>query len=453
MAGKWLPQCASASRCCRAWKTKVDQSARLLMAQSAAQKRFSWASLTTTTTRAYDMFEPVWSCESRERLPASMGDGPKWMCGMPEVAVSNRPCLVYSFGSNGDTKFETAVKTAAPRCDIHTFDPTLGNGGKRQAVRVAEKQGILTFHNLGVADKDGYIRHIDMARQTEPALVAQLESDPATKEAIYASHPAHSLQSVMHSLGHANRTVDIFKCDIEGWEHKVFHGGALRGGVGQMQLEVHGRNYALIARTMRRLQRLAPPLFEGGQRLGLRRKHMLRDGLCQCGASLSLVPIDAPVVRLNPCERREAKGVVRQRQRRRWSGGGGGVRQSRRWRWVELPRPRRWTGVDRWWWQRWRHGASPAGGRAGGLHGRGVRDVASRRTFLQLARGVSFSRPTELMAPGGGAPRGLAGPEREGANRMPSHAHNAWPTWPSMQAKTSKKSIKTAESQHKNGLK
>ena len=222
MAGKWLPQCASASRCCRAWKTKVDQSARLLMAQSAAQKRFSWASLTTTTTRAYDMFEPVWSCESRERLPASMGDGPKWMCGMPEVAVSNRPCLVYSFGSNGDTKFETAVKTAAPRCDIHTFDPTLGNGGKRQAVRVAEKQGILTFHNLGVADKDGYIRHIDMARQTEPALVAQLESDPATKEAIYASHPAHSLQSVMHSLGHANRTVDIFKCDIEGWEHKVF---------------------------------------------------------------------------------------------------------------------------------------------------------------------------------------------------------------------------------------
>jgi hypothetical protein len=87
MAEKWLPQCASASRCCRAWKAKVDQSARLLMAQSAAQKRFSWVSLTTTTTRAYDMFEPVWSCESRERLPASMGDGPKWMCGMPEVAA------------------------------------------------------------------------------------------------------------------------------------------------------------------------------------------------------------------------------------------------------------------------------------------------------------------------------------------------------------------------------
>ena len=74
---------------------------------------------------ALDIFEPVWSCESKERVGipryGAFGDGPKFMCGVDQLT---EPCLVLNIGSNNEVSFEKALHEMT-RCEIHTFDPTL----------------------------------------------------------------------------------------------------------------------------------------------------------------------------------------------------------------------------------------------------------------------------------------------------------------------------------------
>ena len=125
-------------------------------------------------------WEPTFQCEFERRL-GNTGDGGKWVCDIHRYEQTNtQNLLIYSFGSNGEFSFETAMKEQLPRADIHTFD--LG------VYKCPEK--ICTFHQarLGHGKNDG----------------------------------SKSLQTIMTELGHQNRTIHIFKVDIEGSEFDLF---------------------------------------------------------------------------------------------------------------------------------------------------------------------------------------------------------------------------------------
>lgn len=82
------------------------------------------------TFAAFDYFEPDYACMSDERVPAHVGDGPKWVCG---AAALPRPCDLLALGSNFDDAFERAMHRRAG-CRAYIVDPTLDHSGKLSGV-------------------------------------------------------------------------------------------------------------------------------------------------------------------------------------------------------------------------------------------------------------------------------------------------------------------------------
>jgi hypothetical protein len=69
-------------------------------------------------------WEPSFTCLHERRIGGN-GDGPKWVCDPHRIDPDN--CLVYSFGSNNEFSFEEAIlRDISAKCEIHTFDPTIG---------------------------------------------------------------------------------------------------------------------------------------------------------------------------------------------------------------------------------------------------------------------------------------------------------------------------------------
>ena len=235
-AFSWREQCLPrhTTTCCRAWKAKVKKSEELLRLQldqvpawlTAVHTPGSSLFDAATSIVAYDLFEPTWICEAAERLPPKFevgnGDGPKWVCGVDALATLP-DCLVYSLGSNGDTSFESGIKQRAPRCEIHTFDPTLDKPWQLESVHAAEAAGWLRFHAVGISDVDGTFAIQD---RTFPAL---------------------SLPSLKRSLSHGTgRHLDLLKVDVEGAEHRMLASAEARAElahVGQLQVELHGHSF------------------------------------------------------------------------------------------------------------------------------------------------------------------------------------------------------------------
>jgi hypothetical protein len=91
-------------------------------------------------------------------------------------------------GSNNDFSFEEAVmKDISMECEIHTFDPTIGEHPSH-----VPKYGNITFHPWGLADKD---------------------------EGVYKA-----LTTIIKDLHHSRREIDILKIDCEGCEWTSFSG-------------------------------------------------------------------------------------------------------------------------------------------------------------------------------------------------------------------------------------
>ena len=71
------------------------------------------------------------SCATQDgdRWPEAFGDGPKFVCGVDVLAerAAREGCLVYSVGSNNDIRFEKAVYDYMKGCEVHTFDPSMGD--------------------------------------------------------------------------------------------------------------------------------------------------------------------------------------------------------------------------------------------------------------------------------------------------------------------------------------
>mmetsp|Transcript_32887 Transcript_32887/g.79561 ORF Transcript_32887/g.79561 Transcript_32887/m.79561 type:complete len:346 (+) Transcript_32887:49-1086(+) len=208
-----------------------------------------------TKQTQFDPFEPDAVCFTEERFGSdseqrydAFGDGPKFICGADVITNKNleakrrneKPCLVYSIGSNNDIQFEKSVHGFLG-CETHTFDPTLKEEfkGKEYA----------TFHPWGIG-KDG-------------ATVKFRKSHTWT---------AKSIESVMNTLGHMDRTIDILKIDCERCEYDAMPpffdlvaAGKIR--VHQIQIEVHVTELPSVIE-----------LFQAADRAKMRIFHKERNG-------------------------------------------------------------------------------------------------------------------------------------------------------------------------------
>ncbi|XP_069130239.1 uncharacterized protein [Argopecten irradians] len=110
------------------------------------------------------------------------GDGGWNMCNTTEYRPV-KPCLVYSFGINNDWGFDDAISSEYG-CEVHAFDPSMGVNDHKRSEKIY-------FHNLALSDKNGIIN---------------------------GHWKSKTLQSIIHSLGHDERIIDIVKMDIEGSE-------------------------------------------------------------------------------------------------------------------------------------------------------------------------------------------------------------------------------------------
>ncbi|UJR28677.1 hypothetical protein I4U23_009906 [Adineta vaga] len=127
-----------------------------------------------------DNWEPTIHCAFERRI-GKPGDGGKWICDIHRFKeLIDSELLIYSFGSNDEFSFESAVKKKLPSADIHTFD-----SGHYEC-----PEDICTYHRALLGDgKD---------------------------------HRSKSLQMIMNELGHEDRQIHILKVDIEGSEYKLF---------------------------------------------------------------------------------------------------------------------------------------------------------------------------------------------------------------------------------------
>ncbi|CAJ1438563.1 unnamed protein product [Effrenium voratum] len=145
-----------------------------------------------------------WPCLwGEEYTGVGAGDGNKWTCG---ARLIQSPCVIYSFGSNNNMKFEKGLHQMGLGCEIHIYDPTTN------APPEASKLGC-KYHKMGLGSRDGW----------QGAL------------------PTKTLSSLMRENGHSH--IDILKVDIEDMEHEVFRqvGSAGWPSVGQFLVEVHVR--------------------------------------------------------------------------------------------------------------------------------------------------------------------------------------------------------------------
>ncbi|XP_021376875.1 uncharacterized protein LOC110465406 [Mizuhopecten yessoensis] len=134
-------------------------------------------------------------------------DGGWNMCNATEYRPS-QPCLVYSFGINNDWGFDDDISTNYG-CEVHAFDPSMGFNDHKRSSKI-------TFHNLGLSDKNGIMN---------------------------GNWKCMNLQTIIQSLGHEGRIIDIVKMDIEGSEWPAMDSfipsGVLKN-VRQLYFEFHG---------------------------------------------------------------------------------------------------------------------------------------------------------------------------------------------------------------------
>jgi hypothetical protein len=169
------------------------------MHRMIAKRNARWSAGLNVLPHGWLEIPPVWSCAVRERV-GNAGDGGKWLCDMHRVPVGR--CVMYSFGSNYDTTFETEI-SAEKKCEIHIFDPTVN----------LPPDSRWTFHKLGIHET----------------------------KANLSIGPVDTLLNIVHALGHKH--IDILKVDVEGSEWKALAEWLATPDPGftvdQLSIEVH----------------------------------------------------------------------------------------------------------------------------------------------------------------------------------------------------------------------
>mmetsp|Transcript_10448 Transcript_10448/g.14961 ORF Transcript_10448/g.14961 Transcript_10448/m.14961 type:complete len:196 (-) Transcript_10448:205-792(-) len=155
-----------------------------------------------------------------------MGEGHKWVCDPHRL---RQDCLVYSFGSNGNFRFEHHLSQLAPHCEIHVFDPT----------DFRQKMGSLKAHYHAWGLKPSY--STDRSKVYEK-FSRRFENNLDGLE-------FKTLHESVRELGHEGRRIDIFKIDCEGCEWRTYEDW-IKGGVDLRQVFIEVHNFPPIANKM-----------------------------------------------------------------------------------------------------------------------------------------------------------------------------------------------------------
>lgn len=195
----------------------------------------------------WDLYEPLYNCRNRIRL-GRVGDGGKWVCNLDRLISRIAPCVVYSFGSNGEVSFEEdVIAESGGKCAVHVFDPVL------QSVRSHNRlfNGPTALDLSATLDYPGFSWHTTGLGAREEQLSTHR----------FGKMSVERLSTTMARLGHS--FVDILKVDIEGHEWEAFLSDifASEGPLpfGQLLIEVHVENF-----------RLAGKFFDVAEQRGLR---------------------------------------------------------------------------------------------------------------------------------------------------------------------------------------
>jgi len=174
----------------------------------------SFDSFTNAWINLWDFFIPSFQCPHRLERVGVMGDGGKWVCGLDRIAKQDK-CVIYSFGINDDSSFESALLKRAPGCEVWGYDFSVEHWGP-QITNDPELRDRAHFHPWALGGSDDHGEH---------------------------THPKYwTLQSLMSLNGHA--FIDILKIDTEGAEFDALtsfvnaHAHGLLP-IGQLQLEIH----------------------------------------------------------------------------------------------------------------------------------------------------------------------------------------------------------------------
>lgn len=182
----------------------------------------------------WDFFIPAFQCPHRVRRVGTLGDGGKWVCGLDRVAKQDK-CVIYSFGINGESSFESTLLKRAPSCEAWGYDYSVNSWGP-EITGDPELRERAHFKSFALGGTDN---HTDN------------------------DNPKYwTLDSLMDLNGHT--FIDILKIDIEGGEFDAlatFLSARAEGDVlpiGQLQLEIHARegheNFVYFSRWWTKLE-------------------------------------------------------------------------------------------------------------------------------------------------------------------------------------------------------
>ena len=152
-------------------------------------------------------FEPSFTCQHEVRI-GGMGDGPKWVCDPHRIDKNN--CLVYSVGSSNQFQFEEHVYSEiSENCEIHTFDPTIGE-------HPSNKPDYVNFHPWGVAGKTGKTakRTVEIYQESGGQVIFRnrLFLNKPTNSGKIQEHVLEMADTMFHSKN--KQTVSLFFADF-----------------------------------------------------------------------------------------------------------------------------------------------------------------------------------------------------------------------------------------------
>ena len=162
--------------------------------------------------------QPVFTCPHVERV-GGHDDGPKWTCDPHRLLLQQHDCLVYSIGSEGKYEWEDGlIKKIGRHCEIHIFDP--GNYARPNDV----ERNNIHYHKLGLGSS------YDSDYKASISLNALKGKQPDLK----------TFPEILKTLGHENRTIDVFKIDCERCEWYNYKDWIQAGNIRQILIETHG---------------------------------------------------------------------------------------------------------------------------------------------------------------------------------------------------------------------
>jgi hypothetical protein len=72
----------------------------------------------------WDYFYPDYNCPHNVERLGRVGDGGKWVCGIPQLIRRGKDCIVYSYGIANDPSFEEDLLKRTD-CSVHLYDHTI----------------------------------------------------------------------------------------------------------------------------------------------------------------------------------------------------------------------------------------------------------------------------------------------------------------------------------------